>query len=96
MTRALTNSSPNFVVEIAVNYSEYQMGYFGTTNKLGLDAQNWIEANYDMVKFLGHDWIKDNVFGIKIYQRKNSLHAGAGGALGQLPARLDLADGAHL
>ncbi len=96
MTRALTNSNPSFVVEIAVNYSEYEMGYFGTTNKLGLDAQKWIEANYDLAKSLGHDWIKDNSFGIKIYRRKNSLHDGAGGALGQLPARLDFADGAHL
>ena len=69
MTDALEAHAPDFVVELFVNYGEYGETVFGQEKRFGLDVQQWIDAHYQLVSLLGHDWLKDNQFGIKILKK---------------------------
>jgi len=69
MTAALIAHSPDYVIEIFVNYGEYGENYFGQEKRFGLDAQQWIDAHYQLVDQIGHDWLKDGQFGIKILKK---------------------------
>jgi hypothetical protein len=71
MTDAFIAHSPDFVIELLVDYSEYGEAKFGQEKRFGLDVQQWIDAHYHLVLLIGHDWLKDGQFGIKIL-RKNS------------------------
>jgi hypothetical protein len=69
MTRALMEHSPDYVIEYCVDYHEYGVPFFGLEKRFGLEAQQWIEAHYHSVCLIGHDWLKDGQFGIKILQK---------------------------
>jgi Dolichyl-phosphate-mannose-protein mannosyltransferase len=69
MTAALIAHSPDYVIELFVNYGEYGENYFGLEKRFGLDAQRWIDAHYQLVDQIGHDWLKDGQFGIKILKK---------------------------
>jgi hypothetical protein len=71
MTTALIAHSPDYVIELFVNYSEYGEKCFGQEKRFGLDAQQWIDANYRQVLLIGHDWLKDGQFGVKILQKNH-------------------------
>ena len=72
MTRALIEHSPDYVIEYCVDYHEYGVPFFGLEKRFGLEAQQWIDAHYHSVCLIGHDWLKDNQFGIKILQKNHS------------------------
>jgi hypothetical protein len=69
MTDAFIAHSPDYVIELFVNYGEYGETYFGQQQRFGLEAQQWIDAHYQLVSLLGHDWVKDGQFGIKILKK---------------------------
>jgi hypothetical protein len=71
MTAAFIRHSPDYVVLIFVNYGEYGESIFGADKRFGRDVMDWIEAHYQPVWRIGHDWLKDGQFGIKIL-KKNS------------------------
>jgi hypothetical protein len=72
MTAAFIQSNPDYVIELCIDYGEYREAYFGQQKRFGLDAQQWIDAHYQLVQMFGHDWLKDGQFGIKIL-KKNGL-----------------------
>jgi len=72
MNAALMAHSPDYMIELYINYSEYGETYFGEHKSLGFDAQQWIDAHYHLVHLIGHDWVKDGQFGLKILQRNPS------------------------
>jgi hypothetical protein len=69
MTEAFIAHSPDFVIELFVNYGEYGEAIFGQEKRFGLDLQQWIDAHYQLVQMIGHDWLKDGQFGIKILKK---------------------------
>jgi hypothetical protein len=72
MTAALMAHSPDYVIELFVNYGEYGETFFGQEKRFGLDAQQWVDAHYQLVHLIGHDWLKDGQFGIKILKKNGS------------------------
>jgi hypothetical protein len=70
MTAAFIAHSPDYVIELFVNYGEYGEGVFGQEKRFGLDVQQWIDAHYQMVQLIGHDWLQDGQFGLKILKKK--------------------------
>jgi hypothetical protein len=49
MTAAFIAHSPDYVIELFVNYGEYGETVFGQEKRFGLDAQQWIDAHYQLV-----------------------------------------------
>ncbi len=74
MTRAFIERSPDCVVEVFVNYGEYGETIFGREKRFGLDVRQWIDAHYQPVALIGHDWLKDGQFGIKIFKKNPSAN----------------------
>jgi hypothetical protein len=72
MTAAFIKSSPDYVIELSLDYGEYGEGFFGLEKRFGLEAQQWIDAHYQLVQLIGHDWLKDGQFGIKILKKNSS------------------------
>jgi hypothetical protein len=71
MTAAFIMHSPDYVIELFVNYGEYGETFFGQEKRFGLEAQQWIDAHYQTVCLIGHDWLKDGQFGIKILKKSH-------------------------
>jgi hypothetical protein len=69
MTRALISHGPDYLMECYVDFGEYGESVFGREKRFGLEAQQWIDTHYHAVFLIGHDWMKDGQFGIKILQR---------------------------
>jgi len=49
MTAAFEKNSPDYVLVIARNTSEFGMGYFGYYPRYGTELMQWIESHYDPV-----------------------------------------------
>jgi len=72
MTGAFIAHSPDYVIELFINYGEYDEPIFGQEKRFGLEVQQWIDAHYQQVQLIGHDWLKDGQFGIKILKKNRS------------------------
>jgi 4-amino-4-deoxy-L-arabinose transferase-like glycosyltransferase len=72
MTGAFIAHSPDYVIELFVDYSEYGETNFGREKRFGREVQEWIDAHYQLVQTIGHDWLKDGQFGIKILKKTGS------------------------
>jgi hypothetical protein len=72
MTGAFIAHSPDYVIELFVNYGEYGETFFGQDKRFGLEVQQWIDTHYQLVQLIGHDWLKDGQFGIKILKKNRS------------------------
>jgi hypothetical protein len=85
MTDALIAHSPDYLIEMFIDYGEYNETYFGQRKSLGLEAQQWIDTHYQPAcPIIGHDWVKDGQFGIKILKR----YAAPGAVLHSLPEEM--------
>ncbi len=69
MIDAFVKASPEYVIELFIDYSEYDEKNFGQEKRFGLDVQQWIDAHYQIVQSFGNDWLKDGQFGIKILKK---------------------------
>jgi hypothetical protein len=72
MTGAFIAHSPDYVIELLVDYGEYGETNFGQQQRFGLEVQRWIDAHYQPVQRIGHDWLKDGQFGLKILKKNHS------------------------
>ncbi len=72
MTEAFIQHSPDYVIELFIDYSEYDEKNFGQEKRFGGDVQRWIDAHYQLVQMIGHDWLKDGQLGIKILKKTGS------------------------
>jgi hypothetical protein len=72
MTGAFIAHSPDYVIELFVDYGEYGETIFGQEKRFGLEVQQWIDAHYQPALLIGHDWLKDSQFGIKILKKNGS------------------------
>ena len=69
MTGAFIASSPDYVIELYVSYADFDEPIFGQKKRFGLEVQQWIDAHYERVCLIGHDWLKDGQFGITILKK---------------------------
>jgi hypothetical protein len=72
MTAALIAHSPDYIIELLINYGEYGETYFGEHKSFGLEAQQWIAAHYRPVLLIGRDRDKSGLSGIKILQKNRA------------------------
>ncbi len=69
MNRAIQQTSPDYIILLGVDTSEFGVKFFGDTDSFGRELLRWIYHSYQPVCLIGHDWSKDGEFGIKILKR---------------------------
>jgi hypothetical protein len=73
MTAAFTNGSPDIVMLVERDASEYGVKPFGQEPRFGLDLMRWLENNYEPVALIGHEPLqRDGQFGIKILRKRHN------------------------
>jgi hypothetical protein len=72
MISAFENNSPEYVMLIHRDSFDYGVKLFGQEEKFGLKLMQWIEANYQPVYLIGHEPLRNSLFGIKILKRVSS------------------------
>ncbi len=70
MTAAFEKSPPDYILLVERETSEFGAGYFGSYPGYGTDLMQWIEKNYRPVLLLGHEPLRNGLFGIKILKRQ--------------------------
>lgn len=71
MIRAYDRNSPDYILLIHRNSSEFKMNYFGLERGYGYDMMQWIRTNYSSVWLIGHEPLRTDLFGIKLLKRNN-------------------------
>jgi hypothetical protein len=70
MMAAFTNGSPDIVMLVERDASEYGVKPFGQEPRFGLELMHWLERNYEPVALIGHEPLqRDGKFGIKILKK---------------------------
>ena len=70
MMAAFTNGSPDIVMLVERDASEYGVKPFGQEPRFGLELRHWLERNYEPVALIGHEPLqRDGKFGIKILKK---------------------------
>ena len=77
MLKALEAHSPDYVVVVHRDASEYGVKFFGQDPAYGYEIMQWVRTNYSAVRLIGHEPLQTNLFGIKI-MRRNGLPAKSG------------------
>ncbi len=76
MTAAFEKSPPDYIVLVERDTSEFGVGYFGRSPGYGLELMQWIEKHYQPVYLIGHEPLRNGLFGIEILKRLSSDQAG--------------------
>jgi hypothetical protein len=70
MVSAFQKNSPDYIMLIHRDSSEYGLKFFGHQTEYGLDLMHWIEQKYEPVSLIGKEPLqKSSWFGIKILKR---------------------------
>lgn len=69
MTDAIEKNPPDYIFIVERVDSEYGVRYFGSTPDFGLGLMQWIQTHYETEVLIGHEPLKNGLFGIKILKR---------------------------
>jgi hypothetical protein len=69
MTESFRSHPPDYVILVHRDASEYGAAFFGQRQSFGGDLLDWITANYQPVYLIGHEPLRNSLFGIKILKR---------------------------
>jgi hypothetical protein len=69
MTDSFRSHPPDYVILVHRDASEYGAAFFGQRQSFGADLLEWITANYQPVYLIGHEPLRNSLFGIKILKR---------------------------
>ena len=69
MLAAFRDHSPDYVMLIHRDASDYGVKFFGQEQKFGLELMQWIGQNYEPVWLIGNEPLRNSLFGIKIFKR---------------------------
>jgi len=72
MISSFRQNSPDYVLLVHRDASEYGARFFGQQEKFGLELMRWIDENYQPVWLIGHEPLRNSLFGIKLLQRRNA------------------------
>jgi hypothetical protein len=75
MTTTFRQNAPDYIMLIHRDPSEYGVKFFGQEERFGLNLMQWIEANYEPVRLIGHEPLRNSQFGIKILKRISAHQA---------------------
>jgi hypothetical protein len=70
MIPAFRQKSPDYVLLVHRDASEYGARFFGQQEKFGLELMRWINENYEPVWIIGHEPLRNSLFGIKLLKRR--------------------------
>lgn len=76
MTAAFEKNPPDYVCIINRDFSEFGLGYFGSSPDFGQDLMRWVQKNYQTEVVIGHQPFKNGVFGIEILKRLPPVQSG--------------------
>jgi hypothetical protein len=69
MVEAFKSGSPDYVVLVHRDADEYGVKFFGQADSFGGELLRWIETHYEPVQLIGHEPLRNSLFGIKILKR---------------------------
>lgn len=69
MTATFCENSPDYVMLVHRDPSEYGVKFFGQEERFGLKLMLWLGANYEPVCRIGNEPLRNSLFGIKILKR---------------------------
>lgn len=72
MTAAFEKSPPDYICLVERDTSEFGIGYFGHSPDYGVALMQWIGENYQPVCLIGHEPLRNGLFGIEILKRLSS------------------------
>ena len=74
MLAAYVEHSPDYILLIHRDSSEYGVGFFGQEPGYGYDMMQWIRANYAPVWLIGNEPLETNAFGMRLLKRKDIVN----------------------
>ncbi len=69
MTAAFEQSPPDYIFLVERDSSEFGAGYFGSPG-FAADIMQWVRQNYQPVRLIGNEPLKNGKFGIEILKRR--------------------------
>ena len=69
MTAAFEKNPPDYILLVERDTSEFDIGYFGRSPGYGAELMQWIGENYQPVYLIGHEPLRNGLFGIEILKR---------------------------
>jgi hypothetical protein len=69
MTWSFQTHPPDFIMLIHRDTAEFGVKYFGQEERFGQELVRWIDQNYTSVFLIGHEPLRNALFGIKILKR---------------------------
>ena len=69
MTAAFEKNPPDYILLVERDTSEFGIGYFGRSPGYGAELMQWIGENYQPVYLIGHEPLRNGLFGIEILKR---------------------------
>ncbi len=69
MLAAYQKNSPDYIVLVQRDSSEYGVPYFGKQKGYGYDVMQWVRQNYKPVELIGSEPLQSGAFGIEILKR---------------------------
>lgn len=69
MTMAVEQHPPDYIFIVEWDSSDFGVGYFGSSSEYGLGLMQWIQKSYQPEVLIGHEPLKNGLFGIKILKR---------------------------
>ena len=78
MTAAFETNPPDYLCLMERDTSEFGVGYFGHSPGYGVELMQWIGKNYQPAYLIGHEPLRNGLFGIEILKRLPSGRAGSG------------------
>ncbi|HEV2435990.1 MAG TPA: glycosyltransferase family 39 protein [Verrucomicrobiae bacterium] len=70
MTAAFEKNPPDYICLVERKASEFGAGYFGHSPGYGVELMQWIGENYQPVYLIGHEPLRNGLFGIEILKRQ--------------------------
>ena len=69
--KALTDHSPDYIILVNKDTSEFGVGRFGQDPRYGKDIWTWVSRHYRPVALFGRDPLQSLDFGIEVFQRRD-------------------------
>lgn len=69
MTAAFEKNPPDYLFLVERDTAEFGIGYFGRSPGYGTELMRWVEENYQPVDLIGHEPLRNGLFGIEILKR---------------------------
>lgn len=91
MTAAFEKNPPGYICLMTRDTSEFGVGPFGQSSDYGLALMQWIQKNYAPVYRIGHEPLRNGLFGIEFLRRlpTNELPGANNSFMTPSPVRVD-------